>query len=161
MTFIPINHASAVVLGRFLPIVRTFAPFVAGMSAMPGSAFAYFNVLGAALWTCLCCGAWEGGDLGIAYAAFLIKWWPCGRGLAWSKLPHAPLSPPLACEEVLSTKSSTHPGLSPLAQTTCIKTPIPQVGGTSLETCPLCGTTSPWSCWRSWCFPSSLLRMRC
>ncbi|KAL6778722.1 hypothetical protein ACKKBF_B04905 [Auxenochlorella protothecoides x Auxenochlorella symbiontica] len=46
----------AVVLGRFLPIVRTFAPFVAGMSAMPGSAFAYFNVLGAALWTCLCCG---------------------------------------------------------------------------------------------------------
>jgi membrane-associated protein len=39
-----------VVLSRFLPVFRTFAPFVAGVSEMTFSKFQAFNVGGAALW---------------------------------------------------------------------------------------------------------------
>lgn len=47
----------AVVLGRFVPIVRTFVPFVAGAGAMNYSRFAFFNVFGAVLWVGICVGA--------------------------------------------------------------------------------------------------------
>ena len=43
----------AVVLGRFVPIVRTFVPFVAGVGAMTYSRFVMFNVLGGTAWTVL------------------------------------------------------------------------------------------------------------
>jgi len=38
------------VLGRFMPFVRTFAPFVAGVANMTRSRFTFFDVTGGALW---------------------------------------------------------------------------------------------------------------
>jgi membrane-associated protein len=47
----------AIVLGRFMPIVRTFVPFVAGVAKMSYPAFALYNVTGAVAWVGICLGA--------------------------------------------------------------------------------------------------------
>jgi membrane-associated protein len=47
----------AVVLGRFVPIARTFVPFVAGAGAMTYSRFVVYNVAGAVAWVGVCVGA--------------------------------------------------------------------------------------------------------
>jgi membrane-associated protein len=40
----------AIIIGRFVPIVRTFAPFLAGVAGMPYHRFLSFNVFGGVAW---------------------------------------------------------------------------------------------------------------
>ena len=47
----------AVVLGRFVPIVRTFVPFVAGAASMTPATFGFYNLIGAVGWVAICLGA--------------------------------------------------------------------------------------------------------
>jgi membrane-associated protein len=44
------HGAKAVMIGRFLPIIRTFVPFVAGIGHMPYLRFLSFSILGTFLW---------------------------------------------------------------------------------------------------------------
>jgi membrane-associated protein len=44
------HGGKTVTLGQFLPVVRTFAPIVAGVSKMNRKKFIYFNLFGAILW---------------------------------------------------------------------------------------------------------------
>ena len=56
------HGGKTIVIARFLPILRTYAPFVAGVAEMTATRFTFFNVIGAVVWVGSLClaGYWFG-----------------------------------------------------------------------------------------------------
>ena len=84
------HGGKAVVISRFLPIIRTYIPFVAGLARMRTSVFVAYNVVGGALWTGSLCYAgyffgnipWVKGHLTLLILAIIaVSLLPLG--IAW------------------------------------------------------------------------------
>ena len=84
------HGGKAIIIARFMPLVRTFVPFVAGVASMSYRRFLLFNILGAALWVgpLIMLGYWFGnlpiirnnltlfvlGIIGISLLPIVIGW---------------------------------------------------------------------------------------
>lgn len=85
-----------ILLARFIPLMRTFAPFVAGVGRMDYGRFLFYSVLGAFLWVILCTSAGHffgqiplvkanfelivAGVVAVSILMPLIGWWRARRG---------------------------------------------------------------------------------
>lgn len=89
------HGGKTIILARFIPIVRTFAPFVAGIGQMTYARFALYNVVGAIVWVVMFVWAgWYFGGLPVVKENFhyvilaiivlsmvppVIEWWRARR----------------------------------------------------------------------------------
>ncbi|OGH43469.1 MAG: hypothetical protein A3J14_01420 [Candidatus Levybacteria bacterium RIFCSPLOWO2_02_FULL_37_18] len=55
------NGGKAIILARFMPFIRTFAPIVAGIGSMKYSQFLFYNIFGGVLWA-----------IGVTYAGYFL-----------------------------------------------------------------------------------------
>lgn len=67
---------TTIVIARFVPYVRTFAPFLAGVCEMKYSSFILYNIKGGLLWTCgLILGRYFIGNIPIAQENISVLMW--------------------------------------------------------------------------------------
>lgn len=105
------HGGKTLILARFTPIVRTFAPFIAGVSEMTFIRFQFFNIIGALLWV-----------VGLLVSGYLFGNLPWVRqnlsalvllGIAGAILPIVLVAMWQFCRKLLNkgkTSSSTHQG---------------------------------------------------
>ena len=60
------HGGKTIIFARFIPIIRTFVPFVAGLASMPLQVFAFYNVLSGIIWV--------GSLLGAGYFLGSLPW---------------------------------------------------------------------------------------
>ncbi len=86
-SFFEKHGGKTIIIARFIPIIRTFTPFVAGIGAMPYSRFILFSISGALFWVGLFCY----GGFGIGRTDFVQQ----HRKLIFLAIIAVSLTPPL------------------------------------------------------------------